>query len=112
MFLGSLRGTGDIAGNKISQDLISNSLLYMQNKTRFIMCQGMTSVLKVGPGSGGAGDRVTVSRRLVRRGLSGQRPCDVRGGGLGPREQQVKSKRNSHQNVLPHTIQVQHFSPC
>lgn len=42
------------------------------------------SVLKAGSGNGGTGDGAAVSCRLVRRRLPGQRPCGMKGGGLGP----------------------------
>lgn len=42
------------------------------------------SILKAGSGNGGTGDGGAVSCSLVKRRLPGQRPCRVKGRGLGP----------------------------
>lgn len=76
------------------------------NKTNYIMCQGLTSVLKAGSGRGGrvrvGGEEGCYSLRLGRGGLSGQSSCEVRGGG-NRLEQREQGKRNKHQSMQPHT---------
>lgn len=83
------------------------------------MCHSIASILKAGSGSTGAGAGGAVSCGRVRRGLSGQRPRGVEGGEqvgvreeFRQREQQMQRKRHKHENVQPHTVRRQCFSPC